>query len=171
MFFECILRDKSVGGKIKPVGPSTGRFEPIFKKNIKNSVFHRPWWFLSKMDFKLFSREQTITDRLVETPFLYNRSFFRKIYTIRYFWYFSWKRVQTGRLMVQPVWFYHQSIYLAKWIRKTYSLLGFGVPRPMNRDEPRLTATVTGWFMLAIVVFWMEITMQKEFYENSFNFR
>ena len=73
--------------------------------------------------------------------------------------------------MVQPVRFYHQSIYLAKCIRKTYSLLGFGVPRPMNRDEPRLTTTVTGWFMLAIVVFWMEITMQKEFHENSFNFR
>jgi len=77
----------------------------------------------------------------------------------------------TGWLMVQPVRFYHQSIYLAKCIRKTYSLLGFGVSRPMNRDEPRLTATVTGWFMLAIIVSWMEITMQKKFYENSFNFR
>ena len=84
---------------------------------------------------------------------------------------FFFKMDLNPRFMNQPVSFYHQSIYLTKCIRKTYSLLGFGVPRPMNRDEPRLTATVTGWFMLAPVVFWMEITMQKEFYENSFNFR
>ena len=50
---------------------------------------------------------------------------------------FFFKWIRTGRLMNQPVSFYHQSIYLTKCIRKTYSLSGSA----MNRDEPRITAT------------------------------
>ena len=41
MFFECISSDKSIGGKMRPVGLSTDRFESILKKIIKNSVFNR----------------------------------------------------------------------------------------------------------------------------------
>ena len=34
MFFECISRDKSIGGKIEPVGPSTNRLDQKMCKNI-----------------------------------------------------------------------------------------------------------------------------------------
>jgi len=36
----------------------------------------------------------------------------------------------------------------------------------VSGGEPRLAAVVAGWFVLTVLVFWMEIPMQREFCEN-----